>query len=105
MIHNGDINRSYMVLGEYDYSNPQLTDAPTSMPIYAQNSNGDTVGKWSTLDYRFHEVDNGTQPVNFPTVAELPRLIGRCWWNKDVLDQTRITPNIRLGDGAILQMV
>ena len=101
MIHGGSINKSYMVLGEYNYTNPLLPTAPNTMPLYAQNSDGGDVGKWETLDYRFTEVENGTQPINFPTVADLPRLIGRCWWNKDVLDQTRITPNIRLGDGAI----
>lgn len=97
-LNNGLINESYMVLGKYNYTHPQLPNAPTDMPTYAQNSDGSDIGTWSELDHKFPEADTDL----FDTVALMPRLIGRCWWNKDVLDQTRITPNIRTGDGAIL---
>jgi len=98
MLNNGLTNQSYMVLGKYNYTSPQLPNAPTSMPTYAVSSNGDDVGPWGELNYKFPEANTDL----FDTVALMPRLIGRCWWNKDVLDQTRITPNVRTGTGAIL---
>ena len=100
-LNNGLTNQSYMVLGKYNYTSPQLPNAPTDMPTYAQNSDGGDIGTWSELDYKFPETNTDL----FDYASLMPRLIGRCWWNKDVLDQTRITPNIRSGTGAILPEV
>ncbi len=98
MLNGGLINQSYMVLGKYNYTSPQLPNAPNAMPKYAQNNDGADIGTWSDLNHKFPETDADL----FDTIANTPRLIGRCWWNKDVLDETRITPNIRVGHGAIL---
>ena len=100
-LNNGLTNQSYMVLGKYNYTSPQLPNAPNDMPTYAQNSDGGDIGTWSQLDFKFPETNTDL----FDYASLMPRLIGRCWWNKDVLDQTRVTPNIRSGTGAILPEV
>ena len=99
MLNNGLVNQSYMVLGEYDYTTPQLPNAPNQMPDYAISNDGSSIGTWDTLTGKFLQA----QSDGFPTIAEYPRLMGRCWWNKDVLDNTKITPNVRKGFGAILK--
>jgi len=100
MVNEGHLNQSYAAPGSYNFSSPQLPGIQNPMPDYAKNNvpgADSTIGKMTdAIDYFFDEFKTITPAGTYLYKANTyPRLLGRAWWNDNVLDNCKIIDRVR----------